>query len=88
MSRLILDLDDELRASLEQLATDDGRSVESLVLDMLSTYVEQGMRLRQIRQEMADRRSAPRGRLLDLVPDVPPMKGDELPAGWHDRETR
>jgi hypothetical protein len=81
LSRIVVELPDSLLAAARKAAERDHTTLDRLltlaIAEKLSALeTEQMLRERAQRADMDSYRE-----VLDLVPDVPPVAGDELPEG-------
>jgi len=80
MSALTIRLPNSVHESIKLLARKDGISVNQFIASAAAEKMASFQTLDYLRQEAALGKRKDFEKFLKLVPDAPPMAGDELPA--------
>ena len=81
---MLIELPDDLQTLLEQDAARAGVTVEERAVDYIAERLQLKIDLEEIKRRAERGRGLDLRAVLDRVPDVPPMPGDELPEGWNE----
>ena len=84
MSNYALRVPDSLFEYAKELARKENCSLNQLIVSALAEKVSSIRTGEFFRERIARAKDSPHSLedLLDMVPDEPPLPGDELPAGW------
>lgn len=77
------EIPESLLKRAEELAREDGVSIDIWVASALAQKVGAVETAEEFFRRRASRGGNGPSNYLDLLPDAPPMPGDELPEGWH-----
>jgi len=77
----VFDLPDSLLKRAEELAREDGVSLDVWVTSALAQKIGAVETAAEFFRRKSAGAGAGLGSYLDLIPDTPPMPGDELPRG-------
>ena len=79
-----IELPEEIRAPVRREAEEAGISIEEMVTRYVRERIEAQRQIAELRRRAERGKTVSLREVLDQVPDVPPMPGDELPEGWNE----